>query len=216
MIRGVYRAAAAMLTEMLRQDAHAHNLANADTTGFKRLVPRTGGVVTDMAPGDLRMTQAPLDVALRSGGYFVVDTGAGRVYTRNGHFTLGPEGLLVNGQGFRVLGLRGPIRLRGARIEITDDGSLYADGRFVDKLLVVDFPAGAVLERGQDARVAADRAPAQVARYAVVQGALEASNVNPILEVSAMQSGLRIYEANARAISQHDRALGKLIEVTTG
>lgn len=216
MIRGVYRAAAAMLTEMLRQDARAHNLANADTAGFKRLVPREGGVVTDMTLGDLRMTAAPLDVALRSGGYFVVDTGAGRLYTRNGHFTLGPEGLLVNGQGFRVLGLRGPIQVRGARIDITRDGSLYADGRFVDKLLVIDFPAGAGLEREKDSGVGADQAPAQVPNYAVVQGALEASNVSPIHEMAAMQSGLRIYEANARAISQHDRTLGKLIESTTG
>lgn len=227
MIRGVYRAAAAMLTGLLRQDIHASNLANAETVGFKRSLARAAAagegqgnpwIVSgiDLSPGDLRMTEAPLDVALRSRGYFVVDTGSGRQYTRDGHFTLDAQGMLVNGQGHRVLGLRGPMRLEGSRTEIADDGSVYSDGLFVDKLLIVDFPTQAEINREAGSGVVADRSPAQVARYTVVQGALEASNVNAIEELTAMQSGFRIYEANAAAVSQLDRTLGKLIEAATG
>lgn len=226
MIQGIYQAAAAMVGELTRQDIHAHNLANADTNGFKRMVarlirggdPRQQGVVAqsvDLAPGELQPTGAPLDLALRGSGYFVLDTGAGRQYTRNGHFTLDRSGYLVNGQGYRVMGTRGPIRVTGGQVQVADDGTVTSDGKAVDRLLVVDFGATGQLRRGANTTLTGTPAPTQVASAAVVQGYLETSNVQPVVEMVGMTEGYRIYEANAKAISEVDRSLGRLIEAAT-
>jgi flagellar basal body rod protein FlgG len=228
MIQGIYQAAAAMVGELVRQDIRAHNLANVNTNGFKRTVarlvrggdPRQQGIVAqsvDLTPGELQSTGAPLDLALRGSGYFVLDTGAGRQYTRNGHFMLDRNGYLVNGQGFRVLGTRGPIRVpSGGQVLVADDGTITSDGKVIDRLLVVDFGATGQLQHNPNTALTGAPAPTQVARASVVQGYLEASNVQPVLEMVGMTEGYRIYEANAKAITEVDRSLGRLIEAATG
>lgn len=226
MLREVYRSAATMFSELLRQDVHAHNLANADTTGFKRCIARavTGGnpqnqtVVSqsvDLRPGEVKQTGSTLDVALRSPGYFVVDTGAGRLYTRNGHFTLDSQGYLVTTGGYRVLGTQGPLRLTGSNTLIAEDGTVYSDKQRVDRLLVVDFPSQSALRHQTGSAMTGSQGPVPVAAASVMQGALEGSNVDPVVEVVAMTDGYRLYEANARAINAADQTLGKLIEATT-
>jgi len=227
MIRGMYSAASAMLSQLVKQEVHTHNLANANTTGFKRYVPHLTpdgsgpaqpGIVAspDLSPGGLHTTDAPLDVALCSDGFFVVDDGNARHYTRNGHFTLDSGGMLVNSQGHRVLGQQGPIHIQGSRVEIAADGAIHCDGEFVDKFLVVDFPAQTQAGLEANTGVIGSRAPAQVASYGVIQGAIEESNVNSITEMAAITSGYRVYEANARVISKIDDSLSKLIQASTG
>jgi flagellar basal-body rod protein FlgF len=226
MIQGIYQAAAAMVGELTRQDIHAHNLANADTNGFKRSIarlvqggdPRQQGVVAqsvDLTQGELESTGAPLDLALRGSGYFVVDTGAGRQFTRNGHFTLNKDGYLVNGQGYQVMGTRGAIRVTGTQIQVADDGTVTSDGKVVDRLLVVDFGTTGQLQNASNTSLTGTPAPTQVASASVVQGYLEASNVQPVVEMVGMTEGYRIYEANAKAITQVDQSLGRLIEAAT-
>ncbi len=144
MIRGVYIAATGMLAESQRQDVIANNLANATTTGFRRSVatsapfaetlignmraqgaPAVGpltrgaqleGVTMLDTQGPVRSTGNPLDVALVGDGYFGVDTAAGRRYTRDGSFSIAPDGRLVTKDGNAVAGVGGAIRLeRGTR-----------------------------------------------------------------------------------------------------
>jgi flagellar basal-body rod protein FlgG len=225
MIPGVYRAAAAMLRSLIQQDIHAHNLANANTPGFRaclsQVVPARGGqsVVggsVDMRPGDIRPTGNSLDVALRTGGFFVLDTGAGRRFTRNGRFGISADRYLVSAEGFRVLGTRAPIRLNGTQVEIAQDGTVHCDGKVVDRLLVVEFPAQTQLSHGPATAIIGNRAPTQVAAVSLEPGALEDSNVIPTLELTAMTAGFRVYEANAGTVSQLDRSLERLIAATTG
>lgn len=226
MIRGIYRAAGAMLTEMVRQDIRANNLANADTVGFKRCLarviragdvqsePRITGEV-DSSPGAVKMTDAPLDVALQTEGYFVVNTPTGPRYTRDGHFSLNQDRVLVNGQGYPVMGEGGQIVLNGSRLEIGQDGSIYSDGARVGKFLVVNYPTMTQLGRADGSAVTGSATPTPVAAYSVVPGGLETSNVNAITEMTAMTSGYRIYEANAKAIEYTDRSLAQLIKAST-
>ncbi len=224
MNRSVYCAASAMLTEMLKQDVHSHNLANANTTGFKRClaeaVPNGNGSApagnADLRPGPLRVTDAPLDVALQSPGYFVLQTPTGRQYTRNGHFTLDAGGMLANGQGQRVLGRLGPIHLAGGRVEIAADGAIYRNGQFVDKLLVANFAPGSQIAHDANGGVVGSGTPAQVGSFTVVSGAIEQSNVNPMEELAAIRNGFRVYEANAKVITTADNTLAKLIDAATG
>lgn len=226
MIKGIYTAAGAMLAEMVRQDVRAHNLANVDTTGFKRCLarviaaddvnsePRITGEI-DQSMGGFKSTNAPLDVALQTPGYFVLNTPNGQQYTRNGHFSLNADKVLVNTQGFPVMGQNGQIVLNGGRIEIGQDGSIFSDGTRVDSFLVVDYPAMTGLTPEAGSAVAGSVAPVPVANYALAQGGLETSNVNAVTEMTAMTSGYRIYEANAKAVSQMDNSISQLIRATT-
>ena len=125
MERGLYIAASGMLSEMQRQDMIANDLANAATPGYKadRTAQRdfgemvltnsaTGQVVgsqgtavqvdavqTDWAPQPARETGEPLDFAIAGTGFFAIQTDAGVRYTRNGQFSVSPEGTLTTAQG---------------------------------------------------------------------------------------------------------------------
>src|SRR5215207_2637767 len=137
MERGLYIAASGMLAELRRQDQIANDLANAATPGYKsdrstqqsfgQLLlanQRTGQTVgelglgvqvdettTDGTPQPLRQTDEPLDFGIQGEGYFAVQTGEGVFYTRNGQFTLSPQGVLTTPRGDIVLGPNGaPVR----------------------------------------------------------------------------------------------------------
>ena len=138
MDRGLYLAASGMLTEQIRQDQIANDLANASTAGYKaerttqqsfgemlltnsvtgQQVGRvTTGVAvtntqTDWSPGVLKDTGEPLDFAINGDGFFAVQTGAGPRYTRNGQFSSDPQGRLTTLEGDLVLGRNGqPVTL---------------------------------------------------------------------------------------------------------
>jgi flagellar basal-body rod protein FlgF len=153
-------------------------------------------------------------VALRGGGYFVLDTAAGRRYTRNGRFTIGRDGYLSSPEGYHVLGTRGPIALTGSQATFDEQGTVSCDGKVVDRLLVVDFAA-----RGQLSHVAGTgitgATPTQVASVSLATESVEDSNVIPSMELAAMTAGYRVYEANARAVTQLDQSLGQLIQAAT-
>jgi flagellar basal-body rod protein FlgF len=227
MTQGIYRSAGAMLTEMLREDIHSNNLANASTNGFKRSLGAvvSGGDATaqqwvsrsvDLTPGRLEMTNSPLDLALTGSGYFVVAGANGNTYTRDGKFLRDSQGYLVDSQGQRVQGQQGDIRLSGTDITVTSAGAVVSGGQVVDTLRVVDFPRTSAVGVAAGAQITGTATPVAVANPGVVQGALETSNVNPVMELSAIRNGYRIYEANARAVTQVDQSLQRLIESATG
>jgi flagellar basal body rod protein FlgG len=226
MIQGIYRSAATMMTEILRQDIHSHNLANASTTGFKRTLGRVvnGGDPTqeawvassvDLSPGSLETTGSPLDLALGNSGFFVVQGATGPQYTRDGHFTRDAQGFLATMDGRRVLGTRGPIQLGNGAAEVSADGWISVGGQKVDRLQVVDYKPGDVLSHDVASTLKAAQAPRPLDTFTIAQGVLENSNVSPMTELGSIRSGYRIYEANARAVEQVDRSLQKLIEGAT-
>lgn len=102
----------------------ADNIANSDTTGYKRASTEfsslilasgggnynSGGVTTSIrhaisAPGMLRDTTSATDLAIRGSGFFVVQNSSGSPYlTRAGSFVPDASGNLVNAGGFKLLG----------------------------------------------------------------------------------------------------------------
>src|SRR5690554_6785984 len=123
MLRGIYTATSGMLVESMRLDVSSNNLANVDTVGFQKQTahvysfPETpidkvhhgqrlplgnlgtgafvNGSATSFAPGTIRTTQNPLDVAIVGHGFFAVETAEGSRYTKDGRFTINPSGLLA-------------------------------------------------------------------------------------------------------------------------
>lgn len=220
-------------------DVVANNIANADTTGFKveQLLVGTevgerarnafvkpsvsfaldNGVGRDYGQGALNQTGRNLDFAIEGeGAFFKVQDGAGEAYTRDGAFTLDPEGKLTTQGGLPVLGDGGPIILDTTKGEpsVGADGTITQAGLPVGRLSVVRFDALAALEKGGDGlyRNASNATAAEATDARVKQGMLEGSNVNPILEITNLIEIQRAYESVTRMIEQNNDLSRRSVE----
>lgn len=216
MVRGLYIAASGMLAEMTRQEQIANDLANAATPGYKPdrsaqarfgelllansrngrpvgplgLGVRIDEIRTDFTPAPVRETGQPLDFAIEGEGFFAVRTPAGVRYTRNGQFTEGAAGLLVDQLGNPVLTQNGgTIRVRDG---IVDPGLLG----------VFAVPNAAKAGDGMFTGAAAGAADGRVR-----SGALEGSGVDAAKAMVDMIASLRAFEAGQKAIQTIDSTL---------
>ena len=160
---------AAALSALTRQyEAITHNLANANTVGYKRrlivftmLDGTTGGTsaagatatetsptivdsdFVDFSQGSLVHTGRSLDVALHGKGFLVMETAGGERYTRNGVFRTNAQGQLVDAQGRTVAGEGGPLTIPPSvsilQVQIGEDGRVLAAGTEIGKLRIVEF-----------------------------------------------------------------------------
>jgi len=226
MVKGIYTSASGMLARELAQEVLANNIANVETAGFKRdriyfqkaLDGLTSAesalrVVTDYREGPLIRTDNPLDLAIQGRGFFAVETPGGVRYTRNGHFSVNEEGVLVTADGYPVLGEEGPIELDLSEgpLSIGEDGTIKVGNSIVDRLRIEDFEdlkalakEGAGLFRAQ-----VEGRPAE--EFRVRQGFLEGANVSPVGEMVRMLANYRAYEAGQRAILAQDETLRKAV-----
>jgi flagellar basal-body rod protein FlgG len=187
--------------------------------------------------GALKETTSDFDLALDGRGFFSVATPWGERYTRNGSFILGKEGFLETKEGYPVLGENGPIRVQANNFQIDKDGgvwinaaytndpevmvgresNLWEDPVLFDILKIVEFDLDRYLEKQGSSlyRESVYSGPAMVIpggeRPRVFQGFLEASNVDPVMEMVQMIEVNRSYEANQKVIQTEDQALGTLI-----
>ncbi|WP_417531334.1 flagellar basal body rod protein FlgF [Marinobacter lipolyticus] len=162
---------------MLAQRAHANNLANVSTTGFKkdfaqarsmavfgehhptRAYAMTERPGTDLSAGALMETGRKLDVAVEGDGWLAVQNQRGEeVFTRSGSLQIDVNGLVRNANGDMVMGNGGPVALPPFdNVQIGADGtvSIIPVGGppdqlvEIDRLKLVNPPPGA-LEKGED------------------------------------------------------------------
>lgn len=202
----------------------ANNLANTDTPGFRAeravfaaslqrqrdVAAAPGGrpvayaldraTWRDTANGPLATTGNPLDVAIDGEGYFAVETPRGERYTRAGRLSIDVQRRLVDTDGNAVLNAEGqPITFAAGdtRIEIRGDGNIRTENGPVGRLRVVRFPDPQDLLPEGDRLFAADAAPEPVERPKLVQGALEGSNVRPVLEMTRLTQEVREFQMAA-------------------
>src|SRR6185312_16261790 len=185
---------------------------------------KDAGNLRDLSQGELTRTGAPYDVAVNGTGYFVVQTPAGMRYTRDGHFSLDPNGQLVNSDGYPVQGDGGAITITpdDGSVSIGPDGTLSSiiNGNInqIGKLQVVDFADDAALTK-EGANLYSTAQTANPATSAVQQGMLESSNVQPVLEITHMIDVTRAYQMTATlSSSQEDlmrQAINQLGQVPT-
>jgi len=168
---------------------------------------------TNFTKGNLSKTDIDFDMALDGNGFFVVSTPNGVRYTRNGAFTIDNEGILKTKDGSIVLGQNGPIKIEGNKFEVKEDGSIYVNNKYVDKLMVVDFQDyGALVKEGAtNFKLSRDTQPIP-ANTRVLQGFLETSNVNPIKEMVNMVNILRSFEMSQKVLQSQDEQMKKHIE----
>lgn len=239
MIRGIYTAASGMLAETTRTDTIANNLANGNTTGYKKdiaiskdfasiLIHRIndgqnqetigklglGTLIDEIATiqtgGSMRPTGNTLDFAVDGKGYFAVETAAGVRYTRNGAFSRNRQDELVTGDGYRVLGKNGPIRIPDGKVTVDETGRMTVDGVEAGQLRLVDFADERQLIK-EGASLFSAPNNGQAASGKVAQGVLEQSNVNIVSEMVNLIAGYRAYEVNAKTVQAHDQLLDKAV-----
>ena len=216
----------------------ANNIANMNTTGFKgekmmfveHLVRSRGGdrvmglklsyvrdiaTVRDTSEGPLVTTGNPFDLAIRGDGYFVIETDKGEQYTRNGRFSLNEEGELVTSQGNPVLSDNGNPFVFGPGdrdVTISRDGTVSTKNGQLGKIRIVSF------ENQQQSQVTAGgllstRARAEdVEQPNMIQGALEGSNVQPIIEMAEMIRIQRSYDSVKNFIQREDDRIKRMVK----
>ena len=172
-------------------------------------------VQTDFSQGSIRHTGNPLDLALEGEGFFVVEGPQGEAYyTRQGTFSLNTEGVLVTPNGRPVQGESGPLRVRGGRLEIDATGRVLVDGKFLDRLKLVDFPQPYPLEKVGESlfrTTVPDPAEQEVTGLVVHQGAIELSNAQPMRLLADVLQTSRAYEVYQKVIQAFDATASRAV-----
>ena len=221
-------------TQMMREQSEvAHNLANADTVGFKaqlsafKPLPVQGpGMATrinsvaqslgvDMRDGGQIDTGRELDVAVQGQGWIAVQGADGSEgYTRAGELRMTPDGLLTDSRGNLVLGDGGPISVpQSTQMTIGADGtiSVVPMGQSPETIAAIGRiklvnPAVDQLSLGTDGLMHLNGGGTADADPAVTlkSGVLESSNVNPSQTLVQMIQLSRQYELQIRSIKSAD------------
>lgn len=193
----------------------ASELYNDRPIGTMNLGVKLGEVYTDYKQGSLRETGNTFDLAIEGKGFFNVsttDADGNEVikFTRDGSFTLNQDGKIVDMNGNSLMGESGEITLpaNAADIAVDTDGSIYADGVYIDRIITTDFEDYNYLKKqGDSMYTALDGAGAVTGTASIRQGYTEQSNVNVITEMVDMIAVSRAYEANQKVIQTVDGTL---------
>jgi flagellar basal-body rod protein FlgG len=234
-------------------DTIADNIANANTPGFKKgrvdfvdLMVRegsrlaaasgaplaagvgvgvgVGSVAKVFDAGDMKKTDAPLDVAIDGQGFLAVALDDGTpAYTRGGSLKVNKDGLLCapSGQPLR-LAIRIPDNAQS--VVIARDGRVtatLANGSSpveLGQLELVRFAnpsgldaAGEGLYRATELSGEAQSAsPGEDGAGAIVQGFVEGSNVRMVDEMVNLMLAQRAYQASVKVVQSADEMLGMI------
>jgi flagellar basal-body rod protein FlgG len=240
--------------QQTRMNVISNNLANVNTTGFKRdravfedllyqNVRQAGGQTgaTTQAPtglmlgtgvrvvateklnsqGNMINSQNPLDLAIAGDGHFQITQADGTVgYTRDGNFKVSATGQLVTSNG-APLQPAITIPPNAASVTVGRDGTVSvelqggAGQQVLGQVLIARFlnPAG-LQAAGQNIMLQTPASgvpqvvpPGTAGAGTLMQGTLEASNVNVVEEMVNMIETQRAYEINSKAISAVDGML---------
>lgn len=157
MVRGLYISASSAVTEGKRVDTIANNIANVNTTGFKKdtlvsesfpdvLIAKMGGEFPDKDILRLRNSSNEINTvsegetytAKTNSGFFNVETNLGISRNRSIKFEVNEENYLVTPQGDYILGVNGRINTGGAPVSFDNRGQILAGGTVVDRLKITN------------------------------------------------------------------------------
>lgn len=166
----------------------------------------------DFSQGNAITTKNPLDFMIEGKGFFAVNTNEGIRYTRNGSFSLGPDGALVDKSGNPVLGEKGNIFVRSNDFEVNHLGEVFQDGELIDRLSIYDFAETNNLEKVGNNYMFYDGSEESISKLeypSLKQGFLEGSNVNAVKNLTAMILAHRSFEAYQKTIKSYDSMMEK-------
>ncbi len=254
MLRALYTAALGMSAQQAGVDNIANNLANANTTGYKRTnlvfqdllyedIASAGtaeGVdpaststlkigqgaaavasVKSFVQGSLTDTGNALDLAMNGDGFLQVKRPDGSIaYTRDGTLTMNADGLIVTQSGL-VLEPEIAIPADVAEVNITQSGQVFVriqgepNGFELGQIELARFtnPAGLspiggnLYEQTEASGEPYIGTPGQDGLGTIVQGYLEASNVDVVQEMVNLITAQRAYEINSKMVTTSEEML---------
>lgn len=254
-MRSLSIASTGMLAQQTNVDVISNNIANMNTTAFKRQraefqdllyqqvsrpgastspdgtrTPsgiqigagvRTGGVYRITEQGPMTSTSNRYDVAIDGLGYFQIMMPTGELsYTRAGSFQLSDQGELVTTDGYRVqpditipqnaidviISKTGEVQVKiSGQPELQTVGQLEL-ATFVNEAGLEAIGSNLFLETAASGQPTVST-PGQPAFGTLSQGFLEASNVNPVSEITSLITAQRAYEMNSRVVKAADEML---------
>ena len=209
---------------LAKNDMISNNLANINTSGFKRDdivfdVLKHGyeeelpiDQYTDFNQGDIKSTGNLMDFAISGEGFFTLDSNEGQVFTRNGHFSISADGIIEDSFGNQLLGSSGPVEVLGqngvpGEVRITEKGEVMVDGDIINKLMITDFQDKNELEKiGSNLFKPNEGVSGEtIDSNGIVQGFLETSNINPVSEMVNLIDMHRQFEATQKVMRTFDQ-----------
>ena len=257
-MRALAIAATGMSAQEQNLEVIANNIANLNTTGFKRsraeftdliyqtervmgvssrgrdaTVPegaqvglgvRTAAIRSLQIQGALTNTGNALDLAINGRGWFQVTTPAGdTVYTRGGAFNTNATGQVVTADGYIVTPpILIPQTATSVTVSQTGVVTVTIPGQTAPQQLGQLTIANFINEAGLQAlgsnlfqQTAASGqpqvgVPGDTAFGVIQQGYLEASNVDPVSEITNLITAQRAYEMNSKVIQAADQMSGTI------
>jgi flagellar basal-body rod protein FlgG len=236
MLEGLYSAAAGMAAQQQRLDAVANDLANVNTTGYKKervgfrdllytqagrgggtqVFEGAGAATTQLgrtlAQGSLQNTGRQLDVAIEGTGFIRVSHNGAVALTRDGSLQVNAAGRLMTSSGdFVQPAITVPAGTSPDDIAIAQNGVVSVKGPQVGTIQLVSVASPEALTPIGDNLFTANAnsgaiRPATGAK--LEQGFLEASNVDMGDAMVDMMNSQRSFQLAAKAISMQDEMAG--------
>ena len=255
-------AATGMLAQQLNVEVISNNIANMNTTGFKRrraefqdllyqnpllvgstssdagtveasgvqigLGVQTSAVYMIAEQGSLVATDNALDLAIQGEGYFQVALPSGdTAYSRAGSLQLSPTGEIVTADGLTIQpGITVPANALSVTVNASGEVLVQIAGQVAaqnaGQLQLASFlnPAGLqalgdnLFRETTASGTATLGVPGAAGFGEILQGFLEASNVNTVSEITNLIAAQRAYEMNSRVISTADEMMNTINQVT--
>ena len=185
---------------------------------------KTAAIYRISEQGNLQQTSNSFDLAIRGNGYFQVTLPSGdTAYTRDGTFSLSPQGEIVTSDGLVVQpGITIPTNATGVTINSAGQVQATIGGQTapstVGQLQLATFPNEAGLDAQGDNLMLqtsasgnpVSGAPSSPGFGSVLQGFVETSNVNVVSEITNLITAQRAYEMNSKVITTSDQMLSTL------
>jgi flagellar basal-body rod protein FlgF len=232
---GLYVGLSGQIALEKRLETIANNVANMNTVGYRAdgvtfaaelaragddrvAFASTGNAFISRQNGAMTRTDNPLDVAVQGDGWLAIQTPGGIAYTRDGRMKLTDTGQLQTVNGYQVLDAGGaPIAVdpdAGAPT-IAGDGMITQDNKQVSAIGLFLIPDDARLTRAANSGVIPDKPATPVLDFSqngIVQGSIEESNVNPIMEMSKLITVTRSFDSINSAMNQSESSLQDAIK----
>lgn len=208
----------------------ANNIANISTTGFRgegvifaehvaRLEGASGGGLSmahaagrniRLMQGEIAPTGGDFDFAIEGDGFFLVQGPQGQALTRAGTFMPNDAGELVNPDGHLLLDAGGaPVFVPpdAGNVVLARDGTLSADGRPITQIGLWQPTDPNDLRHLDGARFEAAAGVQPMLDATILQGFVESSNVDPVMQIARMIEVQRAYELGQNFLQREDERI---------
>ncbi len=175
---------------------------------------KSAKILTDYESGQLEHTGQKYDVALKGEGFFHVEVAGKDYLSRNGAFTINSNNELVTMDGYKVLGVEGPIIINDENFSINEYGEIIQDGQITDKFALTNYTNVGDLQKvgGSFIKVLPNPTGEKVEFDGkVLQGFLEGSNADAVTEMINLIQMNRNYESSSKAITTIDDMISKAV-----